>query len=65
MSFLRKDNEDKLLVQPIFYFRVYTHSVETNYAPQLPERRCPAACNNQPCQEVLKYSGEALSKWDL
>lgn len=49
----------------LFYLRVDTHSLETNYAPQLPERRRPAVCNNQPCQEVLKWFGEALWKCDL
>lgn len=46
ISSLREDTEDELLVQPIFYFRVDTHSVETNYAPELPERRRPAVYND-------------------
>lgn len=60
-----KDNEDELLVQPIFSFRVNTPSRETNYAPQLPKQCCPAVCNKQPRQEVLEYTGEAFPKQDL
>ena len=58
LLFLRRDTGDKLPVQPIFYFRADTHSLETNYAPQLPERRRPAVYNDRLRQEVLKCFGK-------
>lgn len=59
LSFLfsRRQDQDET-GSACFYFRVDTLSVETNYAPQLPERRRPAVYNEQLCQEVLKCLGK-------